>query len=424
MRLRWSLQSLDTLVVIVAGIVKTSLMTLSPMSLDLAYAVHQTLVGSVQGRTPYGIFIKTMIAFWTTIPVDHPSLLMNWTVDIFQPSLGLYLLVFLLKFPLLVLDVLTAVVIYRVALNAGVGEHKAKLAFFLWFLNPYVVLTNEMWGTVEILPTFLLVLAFGSLQTKRSRIWSALTYAGATAVKLFPFILLPVFLSVYRPRKKLSTLFVLACALGVSSYFAWIYLAGYNPWFQLRQYDLFTQNFDEYVLSATTGGAVGLATIALIITYVLIAERWPRQGDQAVIFDAVLLTLLVFLGLSSWYPQALIWLIPFLVLDVVLGKRNISYLVVLLSSAFFFDCVAFYQYFIANGNAFFFVPANTEFLKSAVSAYRVFAKADANVLVGGPFTRSLFTVTSMIYSAKLIEKRTGLISTLQARLFRNDEAAH
>jgi hypothetical protein len=202
-------------------------------------------------------------------------------------------------------------------------------------------------------------------------------------------------------------------------------LAGYNPWFQLKQYDLFTQNFDEYVLSATTGaGAVGLATIALIITYVLIAERWPRQGDQAAIFDAVLLTLLVFLGLSSWYPQALIWLIPFLVLDVVLGKRNISYLVVLLSSAFFFDCVAFYQYFIANGNAFFFVPANTEFLKSAVSAYRVFAKADANVLVGGPFTRSLFTVTSMIYSAKLIEKRTGLISTLQARLFRNDEAAH
>jgi hypothetical protein len=404
------MQSLETLVVIVAGIVKTSLMTLSPMSLDLAYAVHQTLVGSVQGRTPYGIFIKTMIAFWTTIPVDHPSLLMNWTVDIFQPSLGLYLLVFLLKFPLLVLDVLTAVVIYRVALNAGVGEHKAKLAFFLWFLNPYVVLTNEMWGTVEILPTFLLVLAFGSLQTKRSRIWSALTYAGATAVKLFPFILLPVFLSVYRPRKKLSTLFVLACALGVSSYFAWIYLAGYNPWFQLKQYDLFTQSFDEYVLSATRGaGAVGLATIALIIMYVLIAERWPR--DQAVTFDGALLIMLVFFGLSSWFPQSLIWLIPFLVLDAAIRNRSIRYLIILLSSALFFDIIAFHQYFTANGNAFFFVPASNHILKTAVAAYETFAKTNAVVLFGGPFARALFFATCMIYSLKIIEKRTRLIST-------------
>jgi hypothetical protein len=408
-RLRWPLHSLETFVVIVAGIVKASLMTLSPMSLDLAYAVHQTLVGSVQGRTPYGIFIKTMIAFWTAIPVDHPSLLTNWTVDIFQPSFGLYLLVFLLKFPLLVLDVLTAVVIYWFALNAEVGKDKARFAFFLWFLNPYVLLTNEMWGTVEILPTFLLVLAFGSLQIKRSRIWSALTYAGATAVKLFPFILLPIFLSVYRPRRKLSLLFVLACALGVSSYFAWISLAGYSPWFQLKQYDLFTQNFDEYVLSATTGAAVGLATIALIITYVLIAERWPR--DQAATFDGALLILLVFFGLSSWFPQSLIWLIPFLVLDTVIGNRSIHYLIILLSSALFFDVIAFYQYFTANGNAFFFVPASNHILKIAVTAYETFAKTDAIVLFGGPFARALFFATCMIYSLRIIEKRTGLIST-------------
>jgi hypothetical protein len=406
---------------VLGGGLKALLMTLTPMSEDLAYVVNRIFAGGPQARTLYGSFIRTVIAFWTTLPVDHPPILTSWTVDFFQPSIGLYLLVFLLKLPLLVLDLLTGILIYRTAVSLGSGERKGMVAFCLWFLNPYVTLMTEMWGTVEILPTFLLFWAIASLRTRNGRVRAVITYAAATAIKLFPAILLPIFPPIFRPRSKFSLFLLLASALGISAYFGWVYLAGYNPWFQLKQYDLFTQNFDEYVISTANGVQVGLATIGLIIVYVLIAERWPRNRAPAITFDAVLLTLLVFIGLSSWFPQALIWLIPFLVLDVAVGKRNLAYLIVLLCSALFFDCVAFYSYFTASGNAFFFIPASTQLLKSAVAAYRIFANADANVLVGGPFTRSLFTVTSMIYASKLIEKRTGLISSLQTWLFRNHE---
>jgi hypothetical protein len=388
------------------------------MSVDLAYAISRTLTHATQGRTPYGVFIGAVIAFWGTLPVDHPSILTGWTVDFFQPSFGLYLLVFLLKLPLLVLDLLTGVLIYRISLNAGVSEHKAAVAFSLWFLNPYVMLTNEMWGSVEILPTFLLVLVYAFSRTRKGQIGAAFTYAAATAVKLFPVILLPIYPAVFRARRKLSLMFVLACALGVGTYFGWVSFAGYNPWFQLRQYNLFTQYFDEYVISTTGGIQVGLATIALILTYVLIAERWPR--DERASFDGALLILLVFMAFTSWFPQSLIWLIPFLILDVAFGDRSIAYLIVLLSSAFFFDIVAFYPYFTANSSAFFFIPAKDYVTKSVVAAYETFAKADANVLFGGPFARALFSATCIVYSLKLIEKRTGLISTLQKLLFYGD----
>jgi len=289
---------------------------------------------------------------------------------------------------------------------------RAGLGLLAWTFNPYVLLVNEMWAPVDMLPTFLMFLAFVLILLGRRTVLSALSLGLAIAIKLFPLMTLPIFLAVNNTphRRKMLVAYLLCAFMGAAAYFAWVASAGYSPWIQLKQYDVFTQYFDEFTLSTLDDSKIGIATIALISTSVLILEKWPKDCRRA--SDAATLLLLTFFAFGNWFPQFLLWLIPFLTLDFAAKRRPIIYLLTLVSSAFFIDVVAFYSYFTSNGSAFFFVPADTSTLKAWVTGYEQFARNDIIILLGGPLARASFSAICVLYAVKIIEENTMLISTL------------
>jgi hypothetical protein len=379
------------------------------MSLDLAYLISQVTQPSKWNRTPYGRMMECVFKAWQAIPVDHPLLATSWTAEIFHPSAGLYLLVFMEKLPLLILDIAAGLLIYEILLSEGLGEKKASLGFFLWFLNPYVILVNESWGAVDLIPT-LLVLSTIFLLRARRPLQGATAFGAAIAAKLFPVLLLPIFLSIGK-RSKFTLAFVTSAFLGVGAYVAWASYAGFDLGLQLHQYDPFTQFFDEYRFLTSSGSYIGLAPIALVVTYAFLAEKWPR--DHARLYEPMLVVFLVFFAFSNWFPQFLMWMIPLLILDgIVSEKRSWIFMCVLLSSALFINVFSFYPYFTANGHAFFFILANTPALKQAVANYESLAGNALIVTLALPIARALFTVTCLIYSLKIAQERTGIISDL------------
>ncbi len=388
---------------------KAILMTLTPLSLDLTVAVDDVSQRGTLAATPYGAFIGLILRAWQAIPVDHPALTSSWTVDFFHPSIGLYTLVFLVKLPLLILDILTGLLLYHLVQSEGLDKRRAIFAFWLWFLNPYVVLVNELWGAVDLLPTFLVLLTLSYLKPDRKKLRAAVAFGAATAFKLFPILLLPVF-SLIGKRSKFNYLLVASGVLGVAVYLGWVTYAGLNPWLTLREYGQFTQYFDEYAVSSPNGYTLGLCTVGLVVAYSLLAEKWA--GGMSGLVSGTVLVFLVFFSLANWSPQFLIWLIPFLVLDVVLGGRRLLYMTLLLATALFMSILAFNGYFTSNGNAFFFVPANNSVLSQLTEAYARLAQADVVIRLVGPLLRALFVSTCIVYWVALVEKNTKLVSRL------------
>ncbi|MGD0177139.1 MAG: hypothetical protein ABSC50_09985 [Candidatus Bathyarchaeia archaeon] len=404
-----------TCLIAVSIATKAVVMTLTPMSLELAFLMSQVTYPSKWDLTPYGKMMEYIFKLWQAIPVDHPVLATSWTVEVFKASTGLYLLVFMEKFPLLILDFVTGLLLYQILLREGLSEKKASIGFFLWFLNPYVIVVNQMWAAIDLIPTLLLLLSIFFVQARKP-LRGAVAFGAAIAAKLFPVLLLPIFASIGK-RSKFTLAFVTSTVLGVGAYFAWVAYAGFNPGFQLQQYDPFMQYFEDYAVVTSNGAHIGLATVALIVVYAFVAEKWPRTSER--LYEPVLMAFLVWFALSNWFPQFLMWMIPLLIIDgIVSEKKHWVFTVILLSTALFLDVFALYPYFTANGHAFFFIPADTAALRQAVAAFESLANDIIIVGLAEPIARDLFTFTCLIYMLKIAAERTGLNSALSSLLRR------
>lgn len=62
--------------------------------------------------------------------------------------------IFLFKMPYLVLDLLSGYIITKL-----VDNHHKEFAFALWILNPVVIYISYIFGQIDIIPTFFVILA-------------------------------------------------------------------------------------------------------------------------------------------------------------------------------------------------------------------------------------------------------------------------
>ena len=395
---------------------KAIIMTLTPLNLDLSFVVSRIDQTSGLTMTPYGALLKMIVGIWLLVPVDHPVLASAWSIDSFNPSFGIYVLVFMIKLPLLILDLFTGLLLYFIAVRPELGltEKKARRVFFLWFLNPYVFLVNEMAGAVDIYPAFVLILAF-ALIAARKHVPSACAYAASVALKLLPFMLLPA-LAALEKRNRQRLLILFCGVVGVGIYVAWLLRSGYDPLSILLQYDPFTQNLDEYAVLTGAKTGLGLMSATLAISYVLVALKW--KSDLGGLLDASLLVLLVYFSFGNWFPQLLIWIIPFLTLDYVRCQRvtwSRVFFATFVVSALAVVLLGFPSHFTSNGTALLFVPAANTILKVYASDYASFAQSDFVQNVVEPVVRSLFLSTCVIYCVELA-KRNGFFQAI-SRLY-------
>jgi hypothetical protein len=211
-----------------------------------------------------------------------------------------------MKLPILLFDFLTALVLIALA---PIG--RKRLAAALWLLNPFSLYAIYFFGQFDIIAAFFVLTAI-FLWHKNKLTLSYGILGLAAAVKVFPLLLLPVFL-IYDSRslfKKIS---------GVAS-FALVFLLCLAPILTsvIALKSVFLSNLTGGLFKASIelGGGKSLPIFLvayLMILTVLLLNYLKKPLLESVIF----IVLALLLTLSDFHPQWMVWLMPLLVLLLV-----------------------------------------------------------------------------------------------------------
>lgn len=213
---------------------------------------------------------------------------------------------FVMKLPILLFDFLTALVLIALA---PIG--RKRLAAALWLLNPFSLYAIYFFGQFDIIAAFFVLTAI--LLWHKNRLTLSYGILGlAAAVKVFPLLLLPVFL-IYDNRSLLKK------ASGVAS-FALVFLLCLAPILTsvIALKSVFLSNLTGGLFKASIelGGGKSLPIFLvayLMILTVLLLNYLKKPLLESVIF----IVLALLLTLSDFHPQWMVWLMPLLVLLLV-----------------------------------------------------------------------------------------------------------
>jgi hypothetical protein len=235
----------------------------------------------------------------------------------------------LLKLPYLIFDLLLAVLLYRL-----VDPKKAIWAFGIWMFNPVNLYATYMMGQFDIIPTFFSVLSI-YLAFKGKLNWAAVALGVGIAFKLYPvFLVVPLILLGKGVGAKIKLLILAALPYLIS-------ILPYIPSGSFRSVALFANQSSKslYASIPVSGGESILLFPAFLLLFYLLLWGLKFQADLWRLF---LIPLALFFIFTHFHPQWLIWITPFLILDLVKGqfKNKVAVLIVLgswVGSLFFFD---------------------------------------------------------------------------------------
>lgn len=236
----------------------------------------------------------------------------------------------LLKLPYLIFDLLIVFLLCKL-FNS---EKEIKLAVILWMFNPINLYATYMMGQFDIIPTFFIVLSL-YFSFKNKLALAALALGGGIAFKIFPvFLIIPLIFLGKNFLNKIKLLF-----LSLLPYFLSIipFINSSN----FRSTALVASQSDKslYASLPVSGGEVILLFPAsLVFFYLLISNK----VDKSFLWRLYLIPLLLFFIFTHFHPQWLIWIAPFLVIDLVIeGYKNLLAILLILGSwlgsLFFFD---------------------------------------------------------------------------------------
>ena len=236
----------------------------------------------------------------------------------------------LLKLPYLVFDLLLGFLLYKM-----VEPKKALFAFTIWMFNPVSLYATYMIGQFDIIPAFFSVLSV-YFALKNRLTWAALALGTAIAFKLYPiFLIIPLIIlgKNYWERFKLIMFSLSPYLLSILPY-----LFSEN----FRAYALFANQSSKSLYAAipvSGGESILLFPAILIFFYLLI---WNKTLDKLNLWRFYLIPLLLFFILTHYHPQWLIWVTPFLILEIINNsfKNWLAQTLILgswIGSLFFFD---------------------------------------------------------------------------------------
>lgn len=248
---------------------------------------------------------------------------------VFKGIFGSSILLF--KLPYLIFDLLTSFLLLKLFTTAK----ERILALTFWMFNPVSLYATYMMGQFDIIPTFFTVLSV-YFTSKGKLGYAALALGGGIAFKIYPiFLLLPIIILAknYLEKFKLIIFALLPYLLSILPY-----LSSQS----FRTTALFA-NQSSKSLYATIGVSGGESIILfpafLILFYLLI---WTKKLDKLFSWKLYLIPLLLFFIFTHYHPQWLIWVTPFLILDLIFEKfKNLLPIILIfgswLGSLFFFD---------------------------------------------------------------------------------------
>jgi len=212
---------------------------------------------------------------------------------------------FLFKLPYLFLDIGLAFLLTKFFDD----PKKKKLAFILWMFNPVAIYVSFMIGQLDLLPVFFSVLSL-FLYKKKKNYLSMISMGIAASYKMYPlFLILPLAFLIsdkFKERLKLTLagifpfVFFIAPYLSSSAFRAMVF----SPKSQKML-------FMNWPLS----GAEAVYPFVLFLSIITFLSYYQKINITPLPYFLAIL-LLIF-SVTHFHPQWFLWVVPFLVLELV-----------------------------------------------------------------------------------------------------------
>lgn len=319
---------------IFAMAVKSLLSIVTPLNGDFINWAHMASFKALKLKYmgPYtfpAYILNLFYRFWLLLPIDHldPRKMLNHGV--FRPSISAYTYVFTFKLPMIIFDLLTAVLIYKVLIHLTGSKRSSLVGYYLWLFNPYLLIAVEMSGEIDVIPAFLVMLSF-LLFCRKRLVMSGLVLALATLIRMYPLLFFPLMLIKARmgPKRSLARFSVayLAGILMVLTPFIHRFKIGiiYHIW-RLPLYG--KEELSWWLLEPALSSYLPETDISLLaLIYLLVTAIWlnlPRIDDSSLL-DSMHMVLLPYFAFSYWNEEFILWITPLITVDYVLNKDRMG----------------------------------------------------------------------------------------------------
>ncbi|MBI5123501.1 hypothetical protein HZA75_06610 [Candidatus Roizmanbacteria bacterium] len=204
-------------------------------------------------------------------------------------------------------------------------KKKKEKIFKLWMLNPITLYATFAWGTIDLIPTFLVILAL-FLAKKQKGYWAVLALGLGVSFKAFPFLFLIPFCLTYFSsfKKRLKGIF-----LGLLPFAATIL-----PFLSDKNFVLQFFSSEQLQVIQHAGFYIGREeniSLYYIFYSLLIFFLWSRYGVKYNFNWLFFLVIFVFYALASFTPQWFIWGVPLLFLVMVENDISLFWYVLILA---------------------------------------------------------------------------------------------
>ncbi len=381
-----------------------------------------------EGGPFYFSILRGMYYVWSIFPVDHPHPLSIFPGYWSYPALfgrfwwerkeffhflatpGSFLLVYLLKLPNIAFDVGSGLLIYSIAAQITGSRSRSMFAAAVWLFNPVTLLIANMWAPVDPAPVFFSLLAvFYTL--RQDALYSGISLGLAVATRLAPLVLLPVFLTLLvalKGRHDLRYLSKFSAATLSIPLFALLptllgrreieHIPGIDePYFLLGPR---MQLFETEIAL----GVVVVFVYYLVLYNIIASKRGHTWRPTSLIPHAVLGLWVTVFAFSKLPFHLLLWVIPFLILDVATGRRSLVYPSLFAASALISGFLITGPYFSTYGHGVFFVPNLFPWMKAVSHFLLKIGAYPMGIGVGIPLmlSRSILAAVAIAYSASIL----------------------
>lgn len=271
-----------------------------------------------------GLFFNT---FFNQMFLDN--FLTNYYSELGHLQFNLYLLV--LKIPYLVFDLFVGFLLLRLFQS----QKENNLIFYLWMFNPFNLYSTYMMGQFDIIPTFFVVLSLYLVNQKRMYLGSLSLGLGAS-FKLFPAFLIIPLLSLCKSWSARIKILLLATIPYLAFILPYLPSEGFRVSALVANQTL-KSLYAQIPVSA--GESILLFPAVLIFYYLYLLLKNPQN---IALWQKYFITLTFFFIFTHYHPQWLLWLSPFLIINLVKTqlKNWVAILLICISffvSLFFFD---------------------------------------------------------------------------------------
>ena len=253
-------------------------------------------------------------------------------------------------------------------------------------------------GAVDVLPVATIMLGL-LLVIKRRHVLGAASVAAGIALKLFPIVTIPAILYSSRTAGSKRVKILISALLAVLG------LVAYVSWSQFPFSEAYyTQATTEFILgteslygNAVTPDFIGLATFAVIISYLLAYEFRPKLFQQPL--TITLFSLLAYVAFLDFEVEYILWIIPLFGLVTLKVKKAIPLFISILATSFALGFLSADGFTTSSGWSLLFFNRSTAWAVILLSSQFI-------DLVLRPLLRTLLTVFMLLSMLLLWPSKT------------------